>query len=355
MRILKEIGYWCLVCMGLTWAAARFNRRKILVLGYHDLYADAVDPVDNFDGLRVGRDRFERQMRYVAARYHVVPLDQLLDPSVSSRDGKPLAAITFDDGYKNVYRVAYPVLRQLGLPATVFVIPDFSLHGRMPWWERLRALVAGTRRPVAIVPIQGMRRYVPLITVGDREELLAQLAAELHRVPPEAREESLTRLAADLGAEERSQPRCAPLSVDELREMISGGITVGSHGRSHDSFLHLSYEALFAELTESKQILELVTGQPVTWLAYPYGDYSGTSIDAVRRAGYRGAVTTSPRLYDAAADPHAIPRICVDDKLSFAHFIVAVSGLGDFLKSVLRIGKVGRPEKALMPSDLAEE
>ena len=341
--------------MGLTWAAARFNRRKILVLGYHDLYADAVDPVDNFDGLRVGRDRFERQMRYVAAHYHVVPLDQLLDPSVSSRDGKPLAAITFDDGYKNVYRVAYPVLRQLGLPATVFVIPDFSLHGRMPWWERLRALVAGTRRPVAIVPIQGMRRYVPLITVGDREELLVQLAAELHRVPPEAREESLTRLAADLGAEERSQPRSAPLSVDELREMISGGITVGSHGRSHDSFLHLSYQALFAELTESKQILELVTGQPVTWLAYPYGDYSGTSIDAVRRAGYRGAVTTSPRLYDSAADPHAIPRICVDDKLSFAHFIVAVSGLGDFLKSVLRIGKVGRPEKALMPSDLAEE
>ena len=353
MRLLKEIGYRCLVWVGLAWAAARFNRKKSLVLGYHDLYADAVDPVDNFDGLRVRRDRFEQQMQYVAARYHVVPLDHLLDPSVSSRDGKPLAAITFDDGYKNVYQIAYPVLRQLGLPATVFVIPDFSLHGRMPWWERLRALVAGSRRPVAIVPIQGTRQYFPLITAGDREDVLAQLAAELHRVPPEAREESLARLAADLGVEERSQPRCAPLSVDELREMISGGITVGSHGRSHDSFLHLSYDALFAELTESKQILETVTGQPVTWVAYPYGDYSGASIDAARRAGYRGAVTTSPRLYDATADPHAIPRICVDDKLSFAHFIVAVSGLGEFLKSVLRIGKVERPEKALVPSDLA--
>jgi peptidoglycan/xylan/chitin deacetylase (PgdA/CDA1 family) len=341
--------------MGLTWAAAHFNRRKILVLGYHDLYADAVDPVDNFDGLRVRRDRFEQQMRYVAARYHVVPLDQLLDPTVSSRDRKPLAAITFDDGYKSVYRIAYPILRQLGLPATVFVIPDFSLHGRMPWWERLRALVAGTQRPVAIVPVQGTRRYFPLITAGDRGEVLARLAAELHRVPPEAREESLARLAADLDVEERSQPRCAPLSTDEIREMISGGITIGSHGRSHDSFLHLSYEALFAELTESKQVLESVTGQPVTWLAYPYGDYSGASIDAVRRAGYRGAVTTSPRLSDATADPHAIPRICVDDKLSFAHFIVAVSGLGEFLKSVLRIGRVGRPEEALVPSDLAQE
>jgi peptidoglycan/xylan/chitin deacetylase (PgdA/CDA1 family) len=355
MRLLKELGYWCLVRMGLTWAAARFNRRKSLVLGYHDLYADAIDPVDNFDGLRVRRDRFERQMRYVAARYHVVRLDQLRDLSVSSPDGKPLAAITFDDGYENVHRVAYPVLRRLGLPATVFVIPDFSLHGRMPWWERMRALVAGTRRPVAIVPIQGTRRYFPLITVSDREELLTELAAELHRVPPEAREESLARLAADLRVEERGLPTSAPLSTDEIREMISGGITFGSHGRSHDSFLHLSPEALFEELIESKQILESVTGQPVTWLAYPYGDYSAAAIDAVRRAGYRGAVTTSPRLYDAAADPHAIPRICVDDKLSFAHFVVAVSGLGEFLKSVLRIGKVGRPEEALVPSDLAQE
>ena len=351
MRILKEIGYWCLIWTGLTWAAARFNRTKILVLGYHDLYADAIDPVDNFDGLRVRRDRFEQQMRYVAARYHVVPLDQLLDPSVRSPRGKPLAAITFDDGYKNVYRIAYPILRRLRLPATVFVIPGFSLHGRMPWWERLRAFVAGTQRPVAIVPIQGTRRYFPLITVADREDVLVQLAAELHRVPPEAREEALTRLAADLGVEEGSQLRCAPLSVDELREMINGGIAVGSHGRSHDSFLHLGYEDLFAELTESKQVLESVTGQSVTWLAYPYGDYSREAMEAVRRAGYQGAVTTSPRLYDAAADPHAIPRICVDDRLSFAHFIVAISGLGEFLKSILRIGKLGRSEKALAPSD----
>jgi peptidoglycan/xylan/chitin deacetylase (PgdA/CDA1 family) len=353
MRILKEIGYRCLVWMGLTWAAARFNRRKILVLGYHDLYADAVDPVDNFDGLRVRRDRFEQQMQYLVAHYHVVSLDELLDPSVRPPDGKPLAAITFDDGYKNVYRIAYPVLRRFGLPATVFVIPDFSFNGQTPWWERLRALVAGTQHPVAIVPVQGTRQYFPFITVADREEVLVELSAELRRVPPQVREESLTKLAADLGMVEGSQPRCAPLSADELREMIEGGISVGSHGRSHDSFLHLSDEALFAELTESKQVLESVTGRPVTWVAYPYGDYSRVTMETARKAGYRGAVTTSPRLYDAAADPHAIPRICVDDKLSFAHFIVAISGLGEFLKGILWMGRVGRPEKAHVPSDLA--
>jgi peptidoglycan/xylan/chitin deacetylase (PgdA/CDA1 family) len=355
MRILKEIGYWCLLWTGLAWVATRFNRRKILVLGYHDLYADAVDPVDNFDGLRVRRDRFERQMRYLARHYHVVPLDELLDRSVGSRDGKPLAAITFDDGYKNVYRVAYPVLRRLALPATVFVIPDFSLHGRMPWWERLRALVAGTQRPAALVPIQGTRRWYPLITVGDREAVLEELSADLRAVPPTAREESLATLAADLGAEERILAGCAPLSADELREMSSGGIAVGSHGRSHDSFLHLSEDDLFAELTESKQILESVTGQPVTWLAYPYGDYSGVAIDAAGRAGYRGAVTTVPRLYETTADPHAMPRICVDDKLSFAHFVVAVSGLRDFLQGVRWVGKDGRSNRAPVSSDLVQE
>ena len=354
MRILKEIGYWCLVRAGLTRVAAWLSRRKILVLGYHDVYAGPGDPVDNFDGLRVRVDRFERQMRYLAAHYEVVPLDQLLRPPTGSWRGKPLAAITFDDGYKSIYRYAYPVLRRFALPATVFVIPDFSLRGRVPWWERLRAIIAAAQRPAAVVPIQGMRRWFRVVTEQDKRAALLQLSAEFHRLPPGEREESLARLAGDLGVGERGQARCEPLSVDELREMSDGGIAVGSHGCSHDSFLHLSRDGLFAELTESKRVLESVTGRPVTWLSYPYGDYSGDAIEAASSAGYRGAVTTIPRLHDARSDPYAIPRVGVDDTLTFAHFVVAVSGLRDLLKSILRAGRVGQSDVVPVPSGLVK-
>ncbi len=338
MPTLKEIAYRLLVLTGLTWLATWLNSRKMLVLMYHDVYDHARDPVRNFDGLRVQAERFEQQMRYLASRYDVIPLEQILPPSAGCRRKKPLAAITFDDGYQATYRNAFPVLQRLGLPATVFVIADFSLHGRTPWWDRLRAMVAATRRLAIMVPIQGNEQSLRLITTQNKQAALRQLSPELHGLPPEGREALLGRLAADLEMDERALTIPEPLSVTELRKMAEEGISVGSHGRSHDSFLHLSREDLLAELSESRQVLESVTGRPVTWLSYPYGEFSDEAIDVVIRAGYRGAVTTIEGLNDGVLNPYVVRRIGVDDNMSLAHFIVAVSGLRDFLKDILRIG-----------------
>lgn len=352
MRILREIAYWFVVLTGLTWVAARLNRTKILVLAYHGLYDGVPDSVRNFDGLRVRVDRFERQMRYLAAYYHVVPLDALRAAQTSPRCGKPLAAITLDDGDESVYRHAVPVLRRLGLPATVFVITDHLLHERAPWWTRLRATIAATRCQSVQAPVQGRERWFRLATAGDKRAALRQLSPELQRLPSERREALLARLAADLRVEWGEWVQCQPLTAAQLREMADRCIEVGSHGCSHDSFLHLSWGGLVAELTESKQVLESVTGRPVGWLCYPYGDFSREAVEAARGTGYRGAVTTIEGLNNGIPDPYTVRRIGVNDHLSFAHFIVAVSGLRDLLKGLLRIGGAGRAGAVPVPSGL---
>ncbi|MBI3302969.1 MAG: polysaccharide deacetylase family protein [Deltaproteobacteria bacterium] len=73
--------------------------------------------------------------RYLAKHYHVLPLDQCLDqrPTAAYR-----AVVAFDDGYASVYHLAYPVLRALRLPATVFVPTDFIETRGLMWWDRLR-------------------------------------------------------------------------------------------------------------------------------------------------------------------------------------------------------------------------
>jgi peptidoglycan/xylan/chitin deacetylase (PgdA/CDA1 family) len=338
MRILKELGYWLLVLLGLPRLVARFNRRKTLVLEYHDVYAGAINPALNFDGLHVRVRRFESQMRYLAARYHVVDLEQLLALQEASQYQKPLAAITIDDGYKSTYRYAFPVLQQLGLHATVFIVSDFCLYGRALWWDRLRTMIATTPHPSLVVRIQDTEQQFPLISRHDKLAALRRLSSEIHRLPPQRREELLAKLAVDLDIEERGLATCEPISVDELREMVAGGVSVGSHGRSHDSFLHLTREELVAELTESKQVLESITGRPVMWLAYPYGEFSQTAIETAIGAGYRGAVTAIEGLNDGSRNPFMVRRIGVNDNMSLAHFIVAVSGLRDLLKTLLWIG-----------------
>jgi len=351
MRMLKEAVYRLLVLSGASWVDRRLNRRKSLVLLYHGVDADTVSPVLNFGGQHVRMQRFERQMRYLAAHYCVVPLDQLLNGTRGVDAGKPLAAVTFDDGYRNLYFFAYPVLKRLALPATVFVITDSLQSGRPRWWDRLSAMVASTQSSTVRVPVQGKEHWFRVGTLAEKQAALRVLARELQGLPPPQREALLARLAVDLGVKEPMLPTSPPLTVSQLREMAADGISVGSHGCSHDSFLHLSRAQLLAELTESKGVLESVLQRPVPWLAYPYGDFSTDVAAAAREAGYRGALTTIERLNDGIPDPWAVRRMGVDDTMTLACFIVATSGLRDVLKALLRVCRSWRSPFVALVSD----
>src|SRR3989442_15056139 len=109
VRILKEVACWFLILTGLTWLATRLNRRKGVVLIYHDVYAGGPEPLLNFDALHVRVHRFARQMEYLSRRYRVVSLDHMLGELASGRSPEPLAAITFDVGSRNTYNHAYPI------------------------------------------------------------------------------------------------------------------------------------------------------------------------------------------------------------------------------------------------------
>jgi len=198
-------------------------------------------------------------------------------------------------------------------------------------------MVASTRCPGVLVQIQGRERRLRLDTAAHKQGALRLLLRELQELPPQRIEALLAGLAKDLGVEERAPETDGPLSAGQLREMVGDGISVGGHGRSHDSFLHLSREHLLAELTESKRVLESVTGRPVHWLAYPYGYFSTEAVEAAIEAGYRGAFACMGSLNDGIPDPFAIRRIGVDDHMTPADFIVATSGLRDFLKGLGRV------------------
>lgn len=76
-------------------------------------------------------DDFESQMEYVKANFTVVSLSEFVAMRVTNEwTGNKLAMITFDDGYLDNYEYAYPVLRRLGLPATIFITTAF-VNGEM--------------------------------------------------------------------------------------------------------------------------------------------------------------------------------------------------------------------------------
>ncbi len=242
--------------------------------------------------------RFEQQLEWVGAHCEVVGLDELLDRLAAGRSLARLAALTFDDAYGGVFAHAVPVLERLRLPATVFVVADAPDRDEPFWWDRPGAVRAGP---------------------AERQRWLDELAGDGRRI------EGATRLgpAEELDADRRP----APWAAIAATPAPGGVVAVGAHSSTHRNLTALDDTELQREMARSREVIAERTGVLPAWFAYPYGLWNGRVREAVRRAGYRGAVTLDYGLVHAGADPWALRRVNVPASISLAAFEAWVSGL----------------------------
>lgn len=325
---LSRTGYALSVGCKLNCLVRYLNRHKLVILMYHRLHAGEADALENFDGQYVHVEDFAQQMRYLARYYHVIPLEQCLEP----RPDEPYrAVVTFDDAYASVYHYAYPVLQELHLPATIFVPTDFIQTGASRWWDRLRLAIRETQKETIMFTHNDQHRVLPLRTAQEREAALRELAVTLRTVPEATRDDLFATLSPAQKLEEADKiSRNAPLTRAQMQEMGAHGITFATHGKSHTSFLTLTRAELWQEVSASKALLEDWMAKEVMWLSYPFGDFDTRALELLPRAGYRAAVTTIDGLSDNETR-FALRRIAVGGQTTFAQFVAAVSGLRDLV------------------------
>ena len=291
----------------------------LLVLMYHSIgSSDLLRP-----HLAVSEKNFAGQLEHLRRHFKIVSLESAV--GMLQRE-EPLpenaAALTFDDGFRDNYEAAFPLLRKLGLPATIFVStaplldrttlwpyklifwlwnsgPDRLEFGRGEWHPTNPAVFdMGTRRR--------RRRAVYL------------MEAELQCVAPAERERRLVLIAKKLGFEHADDPfdSFPMLAPDELREMAGAGVEIGSHTVTHPALPALDSTAALDELTRSKTVLESALGRPVRFFAYPFGkeEHFNPEIETlVRRAGYQAACTAIRGVNLRGTDPFRLLRLGVKD------------------------------------------
>jgi peptidoglycan/xylan/chitin deacetylase (PgdA/CDA1 family) len=283
---------------GLVAPLARGAARP-LILGYHRVVDDyAAVARTEMPSMLISRAMFERHLDAIGRRFRFVSLDEIGDRITRGVPfSEPVAAVTFDDGYHDVYEHAFPVLKRKGIPAAVFVVTDlvgrpfWQVHDKLYYlvakafatWDDPRRQLWGLLRNLGL-PAEGISRAreatrTPLLTVSALLPGLAQ--AEVYRL--------MDGLEASVG----NGFHDVPLTLDwpELAEMRRAGFTIGSHTRSHVSLPMESDAVVADELETSRRHLEQHLGEPVTHFAYPGGQFTGRVVEAVARAGYRFAYT----------------------------------------------------------------
>ena len=284
---------------------------------YHRVAA-VPDPM----GMSVTPDHFDRQMASLARRACIVPLGELVRRMAAGEPfGGDLASVTFDDGYRDNYTTALPILKRHGASATVFVTTDF---------------VDGRRRPLSGRLVEALRRLwnrrLPPTSwkgCGDAGvdaavrrllgrphdfALLAPLKRAYRQLPWERVEDLAGRLEDLAGS--MSAPAGEFLSWDEVRTLARDGIEIGSHTVAHPILSRVSPEQGRHEIESSRRRLEQEIGMPVRGFAFPNGrreDFTEDHVKAVPAAGYDYACTAEAGVNLPGGDPFRLRRIGVGD------------------------------------------
>lgn len=290
-----------------------------VVLMYHRVTDVAVDPWE----LSVGPTHFTRQLEVLKSTRDIVPMQWLAERLRSGHLPRNAAAITFDDGYADVFHNALPILQRLGCPATVFITTQAIDDPSVFWWDILSRIILETANlpELFVVDQDGQRLEWRLRnertqlkngqTFG-RVELHLALHALLKRMDPRRRRSFLELIAEWAGTVARPRPSDRAMTAEELSLLaMADGISVGAHTCSHPSLPLLNQASIACEIADSRRQCEKIVGHQVTGFAYPFGELNDACIQAARASGFAYAVTTARREVGPQTDPLRIPRVMV--------------------------------------------
>jgi peptidoglycan/xylan/chitin deacetylase (PgdA/CDA1 family) len=232
---------------------------------------------------------FARQMRYLARHYAVVSLARVLQ-AVTAGTALPRRAVllTFDDAYHDFAAVAWPILKQYGLAATLFVPTAYPDHPeRGFWWDRLyQAMMFTTRAQVSASPLGTL----PLQTTELRQTSFRSLRNHLPTLPHTEAMRWLDAICTELDHTPVIQK--SVLGWEELRQLARDGVTLGAHTQTHPPLTKLSPEQLRQEIRGSQQDLQREIGRVLPVFCYPGGAHDDGVIAILQQEGFVVAFTT---------------------------------------------------------------
>jgi len=292
-----------------TNARERIFGHSAVILIYHrvddpKIYPWAMNPI------RI--KHFEKEIEYLSNKYNVISLDFLVQ-IIRERRSIPnkAAVITFDDGFKDNYLNAYPILKKYNVPSTIFITTGRIGTTELFWRDKINYALWSTSKDKIHSNILG---DVLLQTMLQRRQAASAIKGTLENMLECERNIFIERFLKDLKVKIPPElSKSFMLSWDEVTEMSNNGVEIGSHSVSHPNLVSIPLEEAKREIINSKNCIEEKLDKSINAFAYPYGksdSYNEATKKIVKASGYTHAVIcASFSLVRSDTDIYELERI----------------------------------------------
>jgi len=331
---LKNLLMGCADIIGINAIFRVINKDRVRILMYHGVSKQTFDPPY---WTQLDYESFLRQMQYVKMHYTAIMASQLENIPLP----RNAVVITFDDGLKNVYTNAMPVIKNLDLKAALFALPALSHKGQSIWPDRVyETIMKASVDEIDLTEFSLPRYDLKGKTTYERARLARELNGRLKSSPHALRLRVLDFLDTFRGLSEQSpHPEFRLMSMEELKTMAESGLfEIGLHTDTHPILSTQTREEQAAEIAGCMKKLEEAGIKYIHVFAYPNGrrqDFNDDTINILKDKGIRLALSTEDGLYSPGDDIYRIRRIPVGADMSRFEFAARLSGFYYFIRAIV--------------------
>jgi peptidoglycan/xylan/chitin deacetylase (PgdA/CDA1 family) len=312
------------------------NRNRLTILMYHGVIER---PLRIPDSCMIDVKTFRSQVRYLKKHFTIVSLAEAIELMANNTIEEHTVVITFDDGYQNNLDLAYPILQEENLPATVFLSTSFIDSDTTIWTGVLQNAFELSQK----TQLEWHSQFFDLGTFEKKKSSLRTVINALKASPQQSLMDEVDKIVRDLSEGDpislATESPYRMLSSDSIRKLAKSDlIELGGHTHTHYVLSRVPFSMQETEIQKSLQIVESFTGVPCQLFAYPNGkscDYNDETMYILRENGVRAAVTTESGTCGADSPMLEIRRISVDSAASMPDFKLSLFFLQGRTKELL--------------------
>ena len=274
----------------------KFGGGTIRIVTYHrvlDRFDPETYPFDE-ELIDATTKEFRTQLRYLSENYDVISFNELIECVNDNRKlPNKTVLITFDDGFRDNYDHAFPIILEYSLPVTMLLATDYIGAKNTFWYDKLAFILFNTTAQEMNLKESGLH-YNLRCMKQERRAVFRKILKYLSRVDDDTRLATLDEIDGIYGdiydnLSPEIKALSQPLTWEQVKEMHAAGVAIGSHTKSHSFLSRLNNVQLQEELVGSKKKIEGETGAIVSVIAYPNGqkkDFNERVKAAAKEAGY---------------------------------------------------------------------
>ncbi len=292
------------------------NRRRLTILMFHGFTDREHTGLENAQHKHLAVQKFELFLRHLRRHYSIISLDHARD---CLNKAAPLprspVVLTFDDGFRSNYTLAYPLLKKWQVPATIYLATEFVSERKPIWVDRVDHALNQAGKTVR--DLIETKRWLKKLPQEEIEAAVSSLEQQMGGLPLDLRSGT-------------AAPIYHPLAWTEILEMqASGLVSFGAHTHTHKIMGRCQDETVRQEVRRSKQIIEKETAVRCTHFCYPNGgpgDSSPRSEQILAEEGYETSVLALGGVNPVPCPGMSLDRLGITNGMSFGEFELTVCG-----------------------------